>query len=541
MTVCRAGESEMDLLQSPIPRISRHHNKCALAILLVVVFVYLANLSPHWWVGKDGALYLCLGRNLARGEGYTLAGEAHTLVPPGFPAMLAGLIRIRADSFLAINVVMGSIGLATVLMGYLLLRQLVHRDWALLLVLLFALLRELVQRSGEVLSDVPFALLLITALWLYLRGLRQVRPTRNGWEIASLLLVVSCWVRMVGFLAAAGAGVGLVLSGWRKARIRALLNLVILVTGCAATVAVYHWYAASFGDPQGASYLEGLRHYRSSLSIGQLMVLPLRRACEASEEYGRLLIGQRMPSPLCIVLVLIPGLAGLLIRIRQGEWIGPLTVVAYVGGMAAVGAAIRVRYLLPIAPLLILYFFEGWVWIFARPLKFSKVPVAAVAVILSVAVLGFNLPLVARLIYWKHCDDYPVEQQSGKWRDLPAAVGFLKAHRPVSGAIIADFAYGYLADIPCPLIPRHVRRGNLTHGQIDALLRKWDVRFVVLDADDRTKPLYIRLREYFQSIGPPDFEQGTVLIHSVPQSPPSSRPVSVNETDAPRLPPGGEP
>ncbi len=54
-----------------------------------VAVLCLACAGPRWQMDPDGGLYLMLGENLARGEGYTLFGEPHAFVPPGFPLFLA--------------------------------------------------------------------------------------------------------------------------------------------------------------------------------------------------------------------------------------------------------------------------------------------------------------------------------------------------------------------------------------------------------------------------------------------------------------------
>ncbi|MHC4294762.1 MAG: ArnT family glycosyltransferase, partial [Planctomycetota bacterium] len=262
-----SSESVVGAFQQPVSWVSRYHHKWVLGVCAVVLVVYFAALSSQWWVGEDGALYLCLARNLARGDGYILGGQAHTLVPPGFPAILAALMLIGADSFLAMNIVIGLMGLAAAGVCYLMLREVIHRDWALLLTVVFVLSNELLQRSGEILSDVPLALLILAAIWLYLRGLRKQRPDRRAWELASLLLVASCWIHMRAFPLVLGAGIGLVLSAWKTARWRALVNLGIVVLGCAATAGAFSYFAQSHATSDAQTYIGGLRHFTESLSV----------------------------------------------------------------------------------------------------------------------------------------------------------------------------------------------------------------------------------------------------------------------------------
>ncbi len=50
----------------------------------------------YWTPGGDSDLYAAVARNLARGDGYTYAGEPVKIIPPGWTVFLAGLMRITA-------------------------------------------------------------------------------------------------------------------------------------------------------------------------------------------------------------------------------------------------------------------------------------------------------------------------------------------------------------------------------------------------------------------------------------------------------------
>jgi len=520
MNIQSLDKSPDSPLQQPIAWISRRRRWWVVGICAAAVAVYLGALSSHWWVGEDGAMYLCLARNLARGRGYTLAGEAHTLAAPGYPAMLAGLMLIGADSFLAMNIVTGLMGLTAAAVSYLLLRNLIHRDWALLLAGTFALSNELLQRSGETLTDVPFTLLVLAALWLYTRGLRHKRPERRGWEVASVLLVASCWVRMAGFPLVAGAVGGLVLSAWRRARRRALVNLLIVAVGCAATVLAFYAYARFYAAPGGSSYLGGLGNYVDSLPLHTRLVMPAWRVYEASRDFSRLLIVQKMPGGVCLLLLVVPVVAAMIRRIRGGEWVGPMAVALYIGGMCAAMIQVRTRYFLPVAPLLMLYFVEGLTWAAGRLAKARRLQPAKLAVALLVVIVAFNAPKVARNIITKRRSDYMAAQQGGKWRDLMPTVEYLRANRPKAGCLLGDYAYGYLADIARPSMPRRLRESSPSNQQVERLIRRWDLRFLVIKTSDRPRPLIAALRNYLERFGPPAFRCGDVVVYAVPQDRP---------------------
>ena len=118
------------LLSLPLDFSDRQRRRWAVWGVLLTLLLYFAAVTVHWRIGEDAGLYLNLGRNLARGEGYSLAGKPHAFVPPGYPAFLSALMLAGAKGFLAINVAMCLCGLATVAFSYLMLRDLVGRDYA---------------------------------------------------------------------------------------------------------------------------------------------------------------------------------------------------------------------------------------------------------------------------------------------------------------------------------------------------------------------------------------------------------------------------
>lgn len=530
-----ANDNMMDTLQRPVAAVSARRRLWRWAIVAIIIAVYLANLSPHWWVGKDGALYLCLARNMVRGNGYSMAGEAHTLVPPGYPAMLAGLMSLGADSFLAMNLVMGLAGLAVALAGYLLLRQVIHRDWALLVAGAFAICNELIQRSGEVLTDVPFTLLILSGMWLYQRGLRRDRPDRSGWEIASVLLVASCWIRMAGLPLAGAAAVGLVLSAWKSGRRRAVLNLLIVVVGCVLTVSFFTYYAKSHAGHSAASYVGGLGHYVQSLSGSERLAMPARRVYTASRSLSRFLFTQKPPGYVCLVLMVVPVLMAMVRRVRRADWIGPLAVACYIGGMCAAMVEVETRYLLPVGPLVMLYLVEGWTWILQRFARAKVRVLVSVAGGLLVVMAATNMIKAGRMIVEKHQDDYARTQQGGKWRDLQPTVEFLSS-RDEPGAVLGDYAYGYLADRQVPSLSRRLRFSQPSESQLRELLQRWNVRFVVLSTRGEPRPFHLALEAYLARFGPAAFVSGDVKVYFVPlelstaDTQPSARPPESKQT-----------
>jgi hypothetical protein len=529
------------LLDSAVPAVSRRFGWWAAAGVGLLVLLYVAGWSPTWWVGKDSGLYLTLARNLNRGEGYTVGGQPHRIVPPGFPLLLAGLMRIN-PSFAFLNAAMAALGLAALGSTYLLLRQWVHRDWALLLTAAVGLTNEMHQRSGELLSDVPFTLLVISGLWMYARGLRADRPRRGLWELGSLLLMAAVTVRVAGMPLVAAAPLGLTLSAGRGGRRRALLNLALvwgvgLLTGAGLVLLLSR-------GRSGFAYAESLRTALTHLSPADY----LRNLYQTGRDFSRLVTAQSMFPLLSLILLTLPAAAGMLLRLIRRERLGPIVLVAYVGGIGVM-APLRARYLLPLTPLLVMYLAEGYSLLFRGLSRLDRWTTAAtqrrahvgLTFLVLVVIAGLNLPLIGRNIYLKRRADYPRVQQRGRYRGLWGAVAYLRDHRPAEGTLLAEQSYGYLTDIPTPLQMPSLLAEDPEGPAMARLLARRRIRLVVVDfAADPEKPLQEALLRYFADAEPVYSGEGVRIYRvgpdgrPVPPGPPSRGGLSPSSAPAKR-------
>jgi len=403
-------------LASPQPsdemhRVVRHILWIQRVLMLGVVGLYLAAISPWWNTSSDSSLYLMLGQNLARGEGYTLYGEPNAFVPPGFPLVIAGLTRLGLGDMLWLNAAMTAMALATVLMIYCLLRsllpqrepfglrlviedstgapagQLVSRafcyDPAFACTLAAALLYDMFEVATRQYSDIPFMLLVFTGLWAYHRGL-QGRPSLL-W-LGTIALAATAWFRVVGLPLAAGAVVGLLIEPRKISRRVVVLHAALLTAATAATIAAFHlWhqYAVQGAVPQ-ETYAGEIDRFRVfSRSPLEWVFCPLLNFYQTGEALADLLTGQpNIPNIVAILLLACPILLGMRVRWMQRQYLPLAITVAYVG-IILLMRPLKDRYLLPVAPLLLLYLAAGVRWLIALHTNRQTLAKAAVVVLLS--------------------------------------------------------------------------------------------------------------------------------------------------------------
>jgi hypothetical protein len=188
-----------------------------LAGILAVGFVY-------FWLSQRGASfysgdtsYIELARSiLDRSYGFNFRHE--TMLPPGFPAIVAALTAVFSDSH---EVMVRAITVFTTLglgVTYLLLRREAGRTFATAVTtLLFASPTVFGFATKMVFSDLPYLLTSMTAL-LMLSSLDVAETSRTGsvrWVLCGFLILASLLIRSAGITLVLGLAAWLAVSCWR--------------------------------------------------------------------------------------------------------------------------------------------------------------------------------------------------------------------------------------------------------------------------------------------------------------------------------------
>jgi Dolichyl-phosphate-mannose-protein mannosyltransferase len=323
------------------------------------ILVWFAVLvSPYWNQTPDSAIYLLLGRSLAQGHGYTLDGHPHTYVPPGFPLLLAALERAGLGSMFCLNLAMAVMGALSVWMSYRLVSEMASRPVAALVACLLGFNALVHTMSTLQLSDTPFTLLVLAGFYWMLRG---VRGERWALEWGTLAMLASCWVRVAGVALALACAVGLLIQPRSAARLRVAANVVALFVGVAVTLGIYYaQYRVSLRAEHAKppySYMAGVQALITQ-PIGSLILRTLSNSYESAAETMRFSLGMHANPIAALVVCLVPALVGVGRRLARREFLIPLAVAGYAGGIV-LNLPAGARYLLPVAPILILYYLEG--------------------------------------------------------------------------------------------------------------------------------------------------------------------------------------
>ena len=444
---------------------------------------YLAGLSSQWNLGSDSALYLLLGTSLAEGEGYTLFGEPHAFVPPGYPMLLALLIKTGGPSMLWLNLTMIVMGLGAVAASYFLLRSFTTVKQATLCTLLVALSAVMFRHAMSQLSDVPFMLLVVAGLWCCHRGLKG----GGYWlELGVLALCACCWFRVVGVPLALAAALGLAIEPRQITRRRAWINACALALGVVVTLGIFQLrqQAAAGPLPQETYALEITRFELLDRSPLGWIAQPMVNLYESGNDLCSVFIGQDMPQAAAVVLLWLPILVGMGVLVRRRQYLGVLATLGYVGAILVLRPLLA-RYLLPVAPLLFLYYAEGLRRIVEAVPRFrAAAPRVVTACLLLMAAI--NLPRDVRVISRVHDADYPERRAVLTEAAIALRINAEASDRFVGGS---ENQLAYLSGgVPFVNLYGLYRYHRPEPKHLMDVLKDQDIRLVVLSPDASKKP-----------------------------------------------------
>jgi hypothetical protein len=334
------------------PNEKRRH---ALPLVLGATIVGTLLATARYGVGltPDSVVYVTGARSLAEGRGYTTGGLAITDFPPGYSATLSVAERIGIDAIDAARI-LGVIGfVATVLLGYVLLRRHVGSRTVLVaatvLIGCSAVLLDVYQKALSEQLFIPVLLAFALLIEMLARRPRSVVLLAE----AVLLVWIAFYLRYIGVVFLAAGAIVTLTAEWRRSRGSAVLRAAIFATlSLVAPVAWMKRNVDAGSDPFG-------HRVSASASI-------FTNVARIAKQVSTWLLTDAGPSALrlFVLLVGLAFVAVLLIRLRRdgidvpADWrsVLPLTilVVTYVvylvisASFVAFGAISNTRFLVPV-------------------------------------------------------------------------------------------------------------------------------------------------------------------------------------------------
>lgn len=348
--------------------------------VLIALGVLQIVLSRHNSDFVGDVTYLELAKSILGGKGYGFNFKPETMLPPGFPYLLAFFTLFLGTSYAVLVRTMAVFTTLGLLFAYEVLRREENRKVAAAICLLIGSSPIVFQFSTTlVFSDLPYFFTSMMLLWALTRLDLARRPWKAAlwWLLCFLLVVSSVLIRSTGMALLGGVvgWLGVSLFGDRtNARKRLLLFVPLVLAGMVAQMSWMHWAVKhQFAEWPIHGYQE---NYLSQLRIKngndpELGMATwkdvLKRPVENADDRGAdlwTLIARKGVAPawyspmssVPIALVLL-GLGATLWK--TGGGISELYFLSYEAMYLFWPWNFEERFFLPVAPLACLYLWRG--------------------------------------------------------------------------------------------------------------------------------------------------------------------------------------
>lgn len=321
----------------------------------------------------DSSIYVVLARNLLQTGRYEFNFHPHTVYPPGFPTLLAGISLLTGSATYETFIrVMPIITAAAFMVWYFVLRRVWGRSIAGGVCLLAATTAPVFRSATQdVLSDMPYFLVSGAALL----SLVRLGQNPNGWRgtcmaaggLFVLLSLATVLTRSAGVALPAGILLWLLANAPRRVRVPAVSGALV---GLLAFTAWTGWTKAQATKNHAGSYASQFTrkdpHHpeAGAASFGDLLVRAVSNVPVQSSHIAALLLHLNWVNPLWYspfaVLALVLLLCGIVSSLRH-PWMSLLSAyfLAYFGIYLLWPFDEGPRFMLPIAPLAFALIWHG--------------------------------------------------------------------------------------------------------------------------------------------------------------------------------------
>lgn len=171
---------------------------CTLTIAACAA-LFVALFNPFWVPSGDGDLYVSIARSLVAGEGFKFNGQFVNICPPGWPLVLAGVMKL-SPTFAAFKIITIVSMLASLAIWYYVLVRFTSPRGAAAVVLLTSVLAHVYSLTFWTHSEAFFCVVSTASILIAL----QIAEGRGGlgWRLPALLAlcVAGVMIRWAGVL-----------------------------------------------------------------------------------------------------------------------------------------------------------------------------------------------------------------------------------------------------------------------------------------------------------------------------------------------------
>jgi 4-amino-4-deoxy-L-arabinose transferase-like glycosyltransferase len=169
-------------------------------VLAISLIFAILRFDPKLHTGGDNAQYILLGESLITGNGYKVISSPlnppYSLYPPGYPLLVGGLMAVFGSNFLALKILSLLLSLGAIYVFYLIHKGEKQQLLPYLAVFLFGINPVFLRNSHVILSEPAF--LFFSILTLYLFNKWESKNTYRLFIFATLSATFCYFLRTAG-------------------------------------------------------------------------------------------------------------------------------------------------------------------------------------------------------------------------------------------------------------------------------------------------------------------------------------------------------
>jgi hypothetical protein len=349
-------------------------------VVLGAMEAVLARRSADFAAGGD-VTYTELAKSILAGTGYGFNFKPETMLPPGFPYLLAWMSKVLGSSHTVLVSTMGVFTTLALILSYELLRRAENRTIAATICLLLGTSPVFFRFSTTLIySDMPYFFGSMLLLWAVARlgsTIKSGGPEKFWWFFCLIVLLATVIVRSTGIALLAGVFGWQTISALRDrntAKRRLLIFGSLLILGVGVQAAWMHWavshqYREWPIHGYQENYLAQLRIKNGNdpemgmASWKDVLARPIQNADDRAAELWYLVTRKPIapawysPTTAVPVLLVLMGLGASFWKTGGGilEWY----FLSYEAMYLFWPWSFEERFLLPVAPLACLYLWRG--------------------------------------------------------------------------------------------------------------------------------------------------------------------------------------
>jgi len=370
-----------------------------IAILIGFMICYAYVFDTKIDMNGDNASYYMLGKALWQGEGYVSINSVfkspNNHFPPGYPVIISGLLHVW-DSFTAVKLLNGILLLCTLMLSYLLVRDISGNDAVAMISIPFLLVNtHLLRFSTIMMSEIPFLFFSLLSIYFFFKAYNQTGKREiTNYIAAFIFFMVAFYIRTLGIALLASFGLVVIFDLKKKWKV-----LAAFIPAFVLSYAPWWLRSQHLGGNSYIKQLVMINPYRPELgrlNVGDLYV----RIIKNIERYitreipdvlfpfktfdyrDEASIGEWITGVLIAVIIIVG-----IVNLKRYKKL----VVGYMGSTFVVlllwpDVWVGVRFVLPLLPFLLMGFLNGVQYLLTaihKKLIFTKImPFWAVLLIL---------------------------------------------------------------------------------------------------------------------------------------------------------------